>query len=305
MRGVAGVRGIHPPSGLPGQCRAGARLPWPQGCSNILDMPDYYNLLGVPPDAPPARIRAAFRTRAKAVHPDAHPHLAPDERAAMQRRFILLAQAYETLSDPARRSRYDRQRRAGQAREQARAARPTAGRGGDASRWAGTRAGFGRGHPRGGTAQGSRGAGDADTAPPGESLDDLLADVESLLGRFGLSVRPPFEALLDSLLDWAREVFRRVVDAWEAGAGDSPSPGDSAAGAGRARGGTERPGPAAAAGRGPRAGRGEHAGPKAADAERVREELDALRRRVRSRPTGQTDVEDELRRLKERLGRKE
>src|SRR3989304_6174676 len=71
-------------------------------------MADYYNLLRVPPEAPPEAIRAAFRREAKACHPDAHPPAAPEARAALERRFILLAQAYDTLSDPARRRAYDR-----------------------------------------------------------------------------------------------------------------------------------------------------------------------------------------------------
>ncbi|NIP74347.1 MAG: DnaJ domain-containing protein, partial [Gammaproteobacteria bacterium] len=71
-------------------------------------MADYYNLLGVAPDASPDALRRAYRARAKAVHPDAHPHDDPARRTARKREFVALARAYETLRDPARRASYDR-----------------------------------------------------------------------------------------------------------------------------------------------------------------------------------------------------
>ncbi len=66
-------------------------------------MADYYELLGVSRDASADEIKRAFRKLARETHPDANPD---DDEA--ERRFKEIAQAYEVLSDPARRAQYDR-----------------------------------------------------------------------------------------------------------------------------------------------------------------------------------------------------
>jgi molecular chaperone DnaJ len=66
-------------------------------------MSEYYNVLGVPKDATQDEIKKAFRKLARETHPDANPG-----DAAAEVRFREIAEAYEVLSDPQKRARYDR-----------------------------------------------------------------------------------------------------------------------------------------------------------------------------------------------------
>jgi curved DNA-binding protein CbpA len=65
---------------------------------------DYYRLLGVRPDATVLLIKKAYRKLAKQYHPDVN-H-SPDAAE----RFREITEAYDTLTDPDRRRRYDRLR---------------------------------------------------------------------------------------------------------------------------------------------------------------------------------------------------
>src|SRR5262245_36056173 len=65
-------------------------------------MPDLYVVLGVKRSADATEIKSAYRRLARQYHPDVN----PDPTAA--RKFAVLNEAYHILSDPARRTWYDR-----------------------------------------------------------------------------------------------------------------------------------------------------------------------------------------------------
>ena len=68
-------------------------------------MKDYYRIIGLPPSASLAEVKAAYRKQAFALHPDRNP--SEEAHAA----FRELQEAYEVLSEPDRRSDYDDNRR--------------------------------------------------------------------------------------------------------------------------------------------------------------------------------------------------
>jgi curved DNA-binding protein CbpA len=74
---------------------------------------DLYALLGVAPEADAREVARAYRRRLREVHPDTRGGLldGPDPANADLR---ALQEAYAVLRNPARRARYDAQRRAAQ-----------------------------------------------------------------------------------------------------------------------------------------------------------------------------------------------
>ena len=67
-----------------------------------MDFQDYYKTLGVTPTATTDEIKKAYRKLAREHHPDVNP---TDQGATA--RFAKLSEAYEVLSDPGKRSKYD------------------------------------------------------------------------------------------------------------------------------------------------------------------------------------------------------
>jgi len=104
-----------------------------------MEYKDYYQILGVGRDADEKEIKRAFRRLARRYHPDVNPG---DEAA--EERFKEINEAYEVLSDPEKRSKYDQLGAAWQDWERM-GGRPSDF---DWSRW--TAAGSGGGSPFGG-----------------------------------------------------------------------------------------------------------------------------------------------------------
>jgi hypothetical protein len=73
----------------------------------LMDAVDYYEILQVSQNAEPETIHRVYRIMAARFHPD-NPQTGDSER------FLLLNDAYETLSDPEKRTQYDGARRVGE-----------------------------------------------------------------------------------------------------------------------------------------------------------------------------------------------
>jgi curved DNA-binding protein CbpA len=186
-------------------------------------MSDHYNLLGVAPEAGAEEIRRAFRREAKRCHPDLHAQRPPAEREAMQRRFILLAQAYRVLGDPDRRRAYDRRRASeGFSRATAPAAGATA-RSQSVRSPGGTTRGESTGSGSTRTSTRKDASGPHASAPRSSSrtasqldvadLREILQEAEQNLSKFGLDLRQPTGVVLEELMDWARGLYRDLVGA--------------------------------------------------------------------------------------------
>ena len=96
----------------PGRGRASRILRRPMATAER----DYYEVLGVERTATDAEIKRAFRKLAQQWHPDVNTD------PAAQERFKEINEAYQVLSDPQRRQRYDMFGRAGRRRRGGRAA---------------------------------------------------------------------------------------------------------------------------------------------------------------------------------------
>ena len=72
-----------------------------------MEFKDYYNILGVKPDAEAGDIRAAYRKLARRYHPDVSDH----EEA--EQKFKEVAEAWQVLKDPDKRAEYDHLRATG------------------------------------------------------------------------------------------------------------------------------------------------------------------------------------------------
>lgn len=78
---------------------------------------DYYQLLGLPAEAPQVEVDNAFRNETRRLHPDrVSAGASPEFKVLANTVFKAVNDAYRVLRDPDARSRYDADRRAGERR---------------------------------------------------------------------------------------------------------------------------------------------------------------------------------------------
>lgn len=102
-------KGAQPSGSQPIPDKIRAKLDEAQRLAATADAKTHYEILGVPPTADEAAIRTAFRKLARDFHADlfARYGLEKHVQSAVQKVFIAINRAHETLSDAARRTEYD------------------------------------------------------------------------------------------------------------------------------------------------------------------------------------------------------
>ncbi len=163
-------------------------------------MKNYYKLFEVPNDADISTLRSAFRKKAKSCHPDLFHHVSPEERKNLQKKFIRLSQAYETLSDPKKRQLFDLRLRKSSVKAGQQNVKEYRSTSNSSSR---------RNNFKQNSAF-SRSNYKSTSEESGDTLEDLIRDVEEVLGQFGLNFKDP----LEMLVDWAREVYQELTGAF-------------------------------------------------------------------------------------------
>ena len=84
-------------------------------------MRDYYEILGVAPNASSEEVRQRYRFLAQAYHPDKFPD--PQHKSQAEETFKSVQEAYQTLSNPRRRATYDLSRPTRESHDRPEAAR--------------------------------------------------------------------------------------------------------------------------------------------------------------------------------------
>ena len=163
-------------------------------------MENYYKLFEVPNDADISTLRSAFRKKAKSCHPDLFQHVSPEERKNLQKKFVRLSQAYETLSDPKKRQLFDLRLR----KSSVKAGQQNVKEYRSTSNSSSSRNNFKQNYAFSQSNYKTTSEESVDT------LEDLIRDVEEVLGQFGLNFKDP----LEMLFDWAREVYQELTGAF-------------------------------------------------------------------------------------------
>ena len=184
-----------------------------------MEYKDYYRTLGVTKTATAAEIKRAFRSLAREHHPD----LRPDDPAA-EARFKDVNEAYEVLSDPEKRKRYDTLGANWEELSRGRGGSPFPGFGGFGGPGGGGPGGVRFEFRTGGDASGFSDffraffGGEA-AGSGGGSIDELLAGLGGRGGgrgeagaRRGTGRRAPVEAAVDVTLEEAFHGTSRIVE---------------------------------------------------------------------------------------------
>jgi curved DNA-binding protein CbpA len=161
-------------------------------------MENYYTLFGVPPTADIDLIRSAFRKKAKSCHPDLFQQFPTEVRQRRQKEFVRMTQAYEILADPEKRQLFDSQL----IKSTTKARQPHDQKYSRSSSFSSGRNSFKQKKTFSSNAQ------ESSTSEPVDSLEDLLKDVEEMLGQFGLNFKDP----LEMLVEWARNIFQELSE---------------------------------------------------------------------------------------------
>ncbi|MEC8940292.1 MAG: DnaJ domain-containing protein [SAR324 cluster bacterium] len=161
-------------------------------------MDNYYTLFEVPPSADVTLIRSAFRKKAKSCHPDLFQQLPAEERQSRQKEFVRLTQAYEILADPQKRLIFDREL----AKSATKARQQHDQKNRRSSSFSSSSSSFKQKNKF------SANPKESSTSEPEDSLEDLLKDVEEMLGKFGLNFKDP----LEMLVEWARNIFQEITE---------------------------------------------------------------------------------------------
>ena len=163
-------------------------------------MENYYKLFEVANDADISTLRSAFRKKAKSCHPDLFQHVSPEERKNLQKKFVRLSQAYETLSDPKKRQLFDLRLRKSSVKAGQQNVKEYRSTSNSSSR---------RNNFKQNSAF-SRSNYKTTSEESGDTLEDLIRDVEEVLEQFGSNFKDPLEILVD----WAREVYQELASAF-------------------------------------------------------------------------------------------
>ena len=152
----------------------------------------------MPQNADISVIRSAFRRKAKSCHPDLFQHVNEEERKRQQKIFVRLSQAYKTLADPEKRLIFDIQLK----KPATKARQPHDQKNQTSSSSSSNKSNF---KQKSGYSHSSR---QATSMEPEETIEDLLREVDALLGQFGLNFRDP----LEMLVEWALKIFQDMSE---------------------------------------------------------------------------------------------